>query len=356
MNKLYNLLKRIIERLNACVKSVNGSAPDANGNVEVQSGVQSDWSQNDSSALDYVKNRPGGYVTTIDPITITWDGSTDGKIKIDVTDGVYFYYVSSEVVSKDQFVGGSYTITDGSSNDEWEITDIVEIADGIFCDPDGTVLIATTTGAGSMFGYQLTISQPGVYFIKVDGSTGFRASSFTAVSVTRITPIPMEYVENSENILLSTKPISTDLVFSSGNGICSDGDSPAKFEITSNRASIKNNQSSDLWFTVGFGDDSNSNVRMHMSKLNEYIEVFVPNIASGEGEGHIQLKGSYVSGLGYGSVGVSGVSSINIGGSILTYDQTTGDLGVVGSGGDVQVLATKAYVDNLIGGIENGTY
>lgn len=39
------------------VQSVNGKAPDENGNVEIVAGVQSDWSQNDPAALDYVKNR-----------------------------------------------------------------------------------------------------------------------------------------------------------------------------------------------------------------------------------------------------------------------------------------------------------
>lgn len=45
MSNLYNLLKRIIEKLNATVKSVN-ELP------------QSDWNQNDETAHDYVKNRP----------------------------------------------------------------------------------------------------------------------------------------------------------------------------------------------------------------------------------------------------------------------------------------------------------
>ena len=44
--------------LNDIVKSVNGATPDDNGNVVVQAGAQPDWDQNDSTALDYVKNRP----------------------------------------------------------------------------------------------------------------------------------------------------------------------------------------------------------------------------------------------------------------------------------------------------------
>lgn len=44
--------------LNDIVKSVNGATPDDNGNVVVQAGTQPDWNQNDSTASDYIKNRP----------------------------------------------------------------------------------------------------------------------------------------------------------------------------------------------------------------------------------------------------------------------------------------------------------
>lgn len=45
-----------------CVKTVNGIAPDENGNVQIETGgggggVQPDWNQNDSTKPDYVKNR-----------------------------------------------------------------------------------------------------------------------------------------------------------------------------------------------------------------------------------------------------------------------------------------------------------
>lgn len=42
----------------AKITSVNGILPDENGNVDVQAGVQQDWNQNDSTAADYIKNRP----------------------------------------------------------------------------------------------------------------------------------------------------------------------------------------------------------------------------------------------------------------------------------------------------------
>ena len=58
MATLKDLLTIIISKLNSKVTTVNGASPDDSGNVEVQSGVQSDWNQNDETAIDYVKNRP----------------------------------------------------------------------------------------------------------------------------------------------------------------------------------------------------------------------------------------------------------------------------------------------------------
>jgi hypothetical protein len=52
------LMSAIIYKLKCKVASVNGTTPDENGNVEVQSGVQSDWNENDETSPAFVKNRP----------------------------------------------------------------------------------------------------------------------------------------------------------------------------------------------------------------------------------------------------------------------------------------------------------
>ena len=44
-----------------------------------QTKVQSDWYENDATADSYVKNRPGGYYTTIESKTYTFDGDITGK-------------------------------------------------------------------------------------------------------------------------------------------------------------------------------------------------------------------------------------------------------------------------------------
>lgn len=49
-------------------------------------GVQPDWNQNDSTAADFIKNRPGAFqVPAKDAVTITWDGVIGDKENVDVS-------------------------------------------------------------------------------------------------------------------------------------------------------------------------------------------------------------------------------------------------------------------------------
>ena len=58
-----------------------------------------DWNQNDSTAPDYVKNRPFYQDTVFD---ITWDGNTEG---LDAVEGVTFYKVSGTAPEKNDISG-----------------------------------------------------------------------------------------------------------------------------------------------------------------------------------------------------------------------------------------------------------
>lgn len=51
---------------------------------EMQTGLKSidnqpDWTQNDQTARDYVKNRPGGYTVNYPALNIEWDGVIGGQ-------------------------------------------------------------------------------------------------------------------------------------------------------------------------------------------------------------------------------------------------------------------------------------
>ena len=72
--------------------------------------VQPDWSQNDETAKDYVKNRPGGYVqeTFVD---IEWDGNTEGKYVVDVVPEFFqMCKVSDTPVTLEKLKGSIFTV------------------------------------------------------------------------------------------------------------------------------------------------------------------------------------------------------------------------------------------------------
>lgn len=76
--------------------------------------VQPDWNQNDETAKDYVKNRPGAY-DVIYP-TIEWDGNTDGKTVVSLGDigsfsNVKMVKVSDEFICADQLIGKTLKYT-----------------------------------------------------------------------------------------------------------------------------------------------------------------------------------------------------------------------------------------------------
>ena len=91
------LMSAIISKLNCKVASVNGTTPDENGNVEVQSGVQSDWNENNETSQAFVKNRP---FYTGEPVFVeiipeqTYTLSSSGSITMYVDkSGTYPYFL-----------------------------------------------------------------------------------------------------------------------------------------------------------------------------------------------------------------------------------------------------------------------
>ena len=65
-----------------------------------------DWLQNDSTASDYIKNRPGGYTVNYPALNIEWDGVIGDKVTVDIN-GSKFVKVSDEIPKIEQLVGGT---------------------------------------------------------------------------------------------------------------------------------------------------------------------------------------------------------------------------------------------------------
>lgn len=82
------------------------------GNVPIEI-PQADWNQNDETADDYVKNRPGGYVVS-DEINITWDGNVEGLTSVHIDDTHGLYKISDAIFTTDQIIGVTVTFSDNS--------------------------------------------------------------------------------------------------------------------------------------------------------------------------------------------------------------------------------------------------
>ena len=83
-------------------------------------GVQPDWNQNDSTAADYVKNRPGGFKMPTGMV-INFDGNTAG-LETKTFMGLTFYKISNQNPYKEQFVGAN-VVVGGETQDEVLIKD-----------------------------------------------------------------------------------------------------------------------------------------------------------------------------------------------------------------------------------------
>lgn len=83
LNELRKEEDLLREMADGAVKTVNGAEPDEEGNVEITAGIQADWSQSDETAPDYIKNRPGGYISTVceepEEYSVTFATDTSGS-------------------------------------------------------------------------------------------------------------------------------------------------------------------------------------------------------------------------------------------------------------------------------------
>lgn len=141
--------------------------------------VQTDWNQNDATAKDYIKNRPGGYTKTTPGYEITWDGVVGDKVVVDGGEA-QFVKVSDRVFTVEELIGATVTVGDRSSTIN---NDNIQSQNGIINGEVFFVCSAPTTI------YDITIPETGTYFVKMEN--GFVSSLSTQDSTTTI-KIPAE--------------------------------------------------------------------------------------------------------------------------------------------------------------------
>ena len=127
--------------------------------------VQTDWNQNDATAKDYIKNRPGGYEEEVE---ITWDGDTTGRVSATAEGMPYVWYkVSDKILTPDQVIGGTITVIQNGEATQSVITgDAYSEVEFGYMTSDAYVFIVEKAGDFNI-GINVHIPEPGVYFVNV---------------------------------------------------------------------------------------------------------------------------------------------------------------------------------------------
>nr|DAI00137.1 MAG TPA: hypothetical protein [Caudoviricetes sp.] len=144
--------------------------------------VQPDWQQNDQTAPDYVKNRPGGY--DVPEYVITWDGVIGNRLTVPVDETMQFVKVSGRSPGIAN-INGSLVYANVSSPET--ISDVTS-SNVVF---NNAIAFVSTPGWGNG---EVTFPESGIYF-------GRRTIGTLTVFITRLevdlTPvkIPQKYLD-----------------------------------------------------------------------------------------------------------------------------------------------------------------
>lgn len=137
--------------------------------------VQANWAQNDNTAADYVKNRPGGfYIPGMSAQTVTFDGVETGRETIDMGDGVKFVKVADIGLYPINFEGCTIKMVSGGTEaqissftvtymTDFGIATMITAADGtpaIVSVVDDYDMQGVLLGAGTWF---ISFSALGIY-------------------------------------------------------------------------------------------------------------------------------------------------------------------------------------------------
>lgn len=154
---------------------------------------QANWAQNDSTAADFIKNRPGAYVQTIAGQTLTFDGDTTGKY---VSTEYSAVKVSDEIIPKDVLKSGSFTFTIHSeSGDETNTvngSDLHDMGDMYGFGSTSTIMLVFTAAAAAVSGVE-----PGTYLGCDTANTPPQTyvSQFVMPSSSMVVELPETYTQ-----------------------------------------------------------------------------------------------------------------------------------------------------------------
>ena len=165
-----------------------------------------DWNQNDETASDYIKNRPGGYTVDYPALSIEWDGVIGDRVVVD-GDETKFVKVSDEIPTAEQLVGGTIRFKDGDTSTTISITSnaIADGGNGIYVIADhlkwGTIAVVVNKAPVNVVNpdtgdVAAVFPETGVYFgYRSDDANIVYTSSLTLPAKSAIVPIPGELTD-----------------------------------------------------------------------------------------------------------------------------------------------------------------
>ena len=241
-----------------------------------------DWNQNDPTASDYIKNRPGGYTVNYPALDIEWDGVIGDRVSVDAN-GMKFVKVSDEIPKEERLVGGILTLKKGDQSHTDTIPDgyVKDYGNGIY--GSGEFFVVNKAPANfvipSMGDLAVVFPETGVYFLYFSqGEATVYVSSLSLPAKSEIVPIPGEltnivggYVRTERTdplidavvpassfelygnmytapITLGFRPSDGDIIEGTINGVNVGG------EWLSGRADLKNDSGTNIC-DIGFIDD-----------------------------------------------------------------------------------------------------
>lgn len=165
--------------------------------------VQPDWQQNDQTAPDYVKSRPGGYDAP--DFYIAWDGVIGNRLTVPVSDTMQFVKVSGRSLGINN-INGSIVYSNVSTGSEM-ISDVTSSNVVV----NSTIAFVSTPGWGNG---EVTFPESGIYFLRM--TMGMQTAFITRLEVD-LAPvkIPQEYLDldgysKEADAILSTPQTLTD--------------------------------------------------------------------------------------------------------------------------------------------------
>lgn len=208
------------EQLNHIEEGISANAE------AIQKGVvQPDFSQNDPTAPDYIKNRTHYEETTVvnEPLNIAWDGNTEGLVIV----ADMLFKVSDLVLTDEQIKTAIVTLPNGDAiyiGDIWEnMVSNEMVAEDCVVLPEA---VAVFVRKDNIEIYGLTFTQKGIYFTSYNGAYIASFTTTEPVEQTKavvhkldkkylpynISDEPIEFIVNEDETSVSCKLSAEELL------------------------------------------------------------------------------------------------------------------------------------------------